>query len=219
MNGKAPSHLKYVVIEGNIGSGKTTLTKMLAEYWNARTVLEQFSDNPFLPKFYEDPTRHAFPLEMSFLAERYHQHRNELSGQELFQPISICDYSFGKSLVFAGINLPPDEFELYRTLFHIIHGRLPRPDLLIYLHCSEEKSLRQIKERGRPYEQDITLDYLRRISNGYREFLHQTERTTIVIVDTEDIDFKEDPSHFLRLHKAFSVPRKHGVHRLDVLSA
>lgn len=179
----------YVVIEGNIGSGKTSLAHLVAQQWNARLMLERFSDNPFLPKFYENPERHAFTLELSFLADRYNQNREELSRTDLFQPTVVSDYSFAKSLIFAGINLQEDEFELYRTLFHIIHGRLPKPDLLVYLHCSVDKSLRQIHKRGRSFEQEITSEYLAQITKGYLEFFRQLSDVPIVILDTERIDF------------------------------
>lgn len=189
----------YVVIEGNIGSGKTSLATLLAERWNARLILEQFSDNPFLPKFYENPDRHAFALELSFLAERYNQNRNELNWPDLFRPCVIADYAFAKSLIFAGINLPEDEFELYRSLFHIIHGRLPKPDLIVFLHCSEEKSLRQIKMRGRSYEQDIDMAYLKRITEGYLDFFRQQPETPILILDTEHIDFVSSAEDFSKI--------------------
>ena len=189
-----PNGYEYVVIEGNIGSGKTTLTKLLAEQWNTRIMLEEFKDNPFLPKFYENPKQHGFALELSFLAERYHQKRDELNRTDLFKPGIICDYSFAKSLVFARINLDPDEFELYQNLFSIIHGRLPKPDLLLFLYCSPEKSLRQIKQRGREYEQDISLDYLANINKGYLEFFRQQTGTKIVVLNTDDLDFVKSES-------------------------
>ena len=184
-----PSKYEYVVIEGNIGSGKTTLSKLLAERWGSRLMLEEFKDNPFLPKFYSNPEQHGFALELSFLAERYHQKRDELNRTDLFKPGIVCDYSFAKSLVFARINLDKDEFDLYQNLFHIIHGRLPKPDLLLFLYCSPEKSLRQIKSRGREYEQDIRLDYLEQINNGYMEFFKQQTEMKIVILNTDDLDF------------------------------
>lgn len=184
-----PSEYEYVVIEGNIGSGKTSLSKLLAERWGSRLMLEEFKDNPFLPKFYQDPKQHGFALELSFLAERYHQKRNELNRTDLFHPGLVCDYSFAKSLVFARINLDPDEFELYQNLFSIIHGRLPKPDLLVFLYCSPEKSKRQIKKRGREYEQEIDLDYLSSINQGYLDFFKQQQNSRIVTIDTENLDF------------------------------
>jgi deoxyguanosine kinase len=186
-----PIERDHVVIEGNIGSGKTTLARILSERWGSRLMLEQFSDNPFLPKFYQNPQKHAFALELSFLAERYHQNRNELNQTDLFRPGVVSDYSFVKSLIFAKINLPDDEFELYQTLFHIIHGRLPKPDRLIYLLCSEQKSLRQISKRGREYETGIDEPYLRSINNGYLTYFKQLKDTCVLIINTENIDFVE----------------------------
>ena len=194
-----PNSYEYVVIEGNIGSGKTTLTKLLADRWNTRVMLEEFKDNPFLPKFYENPKQHGFALELSFLAERYHQKRDELNRTDLFKPGIICDYSFAKSLVFARINLDPDEFELYQNLFSIIHGRLPKPDLLLFLYCSPEKSLRQIKKRGREYEQEISLDYLSSINKGYLEFFKQQTGTKIVVLNTDDLDFVESEEDLTKI--------------------
>ena len=194
-----PNGYEYVVIEGNIGSGKTTLTKLLADRWNTRIMLEEFKDNPFLPKFYENPKQHGFALELSFLAERYHQKRDELNRTDLFKPGIICDYSFAKSLVFARINLDPDEFELYQNLFSIIHGRLPKPDLLLFLYCSPEKSLRQIKKRGREYEQEISLDYLSSINKGYLEFFKQQTGTKIVVLNTDDLDFVESEEDLTKI--------------------
>jgi deoxyadenosine/deoxycytidine kinase len=194
-----PSEYEYVVIEGNIGSGKTTLSKLLAQRWGSRLMLEEFKDNPFLPKFYEDPKQHGFALELSFLAERYHQKKNELNRTDLFQPGLVCDYSFAKSLVFARINLDPDEFELYQNLFGIIHGRLPKPDLLVFLYCSPEKSRRQITQRGREYEQGIDLQYLARINQGYLDFFKQQQNSRIVTIDTESLDFVRSDSDLSRV--------------------
>jgi deoxyadenosine/deoxycytidine kinase len=200
-----PKQYEYVVIEGNIGSGKTTLSKLLAERWGSRIMLEEFKDNPFLPKFYKNPEQHGFALELSFLAERYHQKRDELNRTDLFKPGIVCDYSFAKSLVFARINLDEDEFELYQNLFHIIHGRLPKPDLLLFLYCSPEKSLRQIKFRGREYEQDISLDYLERINNGYLEFFKQQTGLKIVLLSTDNLDFVNSSKD---LEKVFRIIEK-----------
>ncbi|MCB0755761.1 MAG: deoxynucleoside kinase, partial [Flavobacteriales bacterium] len=164
-----------------------------------RLMLEEFKDNPFLPKFYQNPKQHGFALELSFLAERYHQKRDELNRTDLFKPGIICDYSFAKSLVFARINLDPDEFELYQNLFSIIHGRLAKPDLLIFLYCDPEKSLRQIKKRGRSYEQEIGQDYLANINKGYLEFFKQQTGTRIVILNTNDLDFVENESDLTKI--------------------
>ncbi|MFM1875554.1 MAG: 2-amino-4-hydroxy-6-hydroxymethyldihydropteridine diphosphokinase [Bacteroidota bacterium] len=202
---------EYVVIEGNIGSGKTTLTKLLAERWNSRLMLEEFKDNPFLPKFYENPKQHGFALELSFLAERYHQKRDELNKTDLFKPGIVCDYSFAKSLVFARINLDPDEFELYQNLFGIIHGRLAKPDLLLYLYCNPEKSLRQIKKRGRTYEQDISKDYLAQINKGYLDFFKQQQGSRIVILNTDELDFVRSPADLDRVFSVLETPYELGM--------
>ena len=210
-----PRGYEYVVIEGNIGSGKTTLTKMLAERWNSRIMLEEFKDNPFLPKFYENPKQHGFALELSFLAERYHQKRDELNRTDLFKPGIICDYSFAKSLVFARINLDPDEFELYQNLFSIIHGRLPKPDLLLFLYCSPEKSLRQIKKRGRDYEQEISTEYLDNINRGYLEFFKQQKGTKIVVLDTNQLDFVKSPSDLDKILSVFDQDFEAGIQIIE----
>lgn len=205
----------YLVIEGNIGSGKTTLSKMIAETWNARLVLEEFKDNPFLPKFYQNPDDHAFALELSFLAERYQQKRTELNRSDMFQPSIVSDYSFTKSLVFAKANLDEDEFQLYRTLFNIIHGRLPKPDLLLYLHCSAKKSLLQIAERGRSYEQSITEDYLERITQGYMQHFKQNRQSTVVILHTDHLDFVKHESDFQSIVNVIQAPYPSGIHIID----
>lgn len=204
----------HVVIEGNIGSGKTTLARILSERWGSRLMLEQFSDNPFLPKFYENPQQYAFALELSFLAERYNQNRNELNQTDMFRPGIVADYSFAKSLIFARINLPEDEFQLYRSLFDIIHGRLPKPDLLVYLHCSEVKAMRQIRKRGRGFEQKIDQGYLEQITRGYLDFFNQQKEMSILIVNTDNIDFVTSK---IDLHALVSVVERDwpiGLHRL-----
>ena len=210
-----PNQYEYIVIEGNIGSGKTTLSKKLAERWNSRLMLEEFKDNPFLPKFYENPKQHGFALELSFLAERYHQKRDELNKTDLFKPGIVCDYSFAKSLVFSRINLDEDEFELYNNLFHIIHGRLPKPDLLVFLYCSAEKSLKQIKKRGRDYEQEITSEYLDQINAGYLDFFRQQTGIPIVIVNTNSLDFVKSSDDLAKLFKVFETDYIKGTHIID----
>lgn len=206
-----PNEYEYVVIEGNIGSGKTTLSKLLAERWGSRLMLEEFRDNPFLPKFYENPKQHGFALELSFLAERYHQKRDELNRTDLFKPGIVCDYSFAKSLVFARINLDEDEFELYQNLFHIIHGRLAKPDLLVYLHCSAEKSLQQIKKRGRTYEQEISLEYLEKINSGYLGFFKQHADAKIVLLNTDNLDFVSSANDLNQVFTAIEASYTDGI--------
>ena len=210
-----PNGYEYVVIEGNIGSGKTTLTNLLAEKWNTRLMLEEFKDNPFLPKFYKNPKQHGFALELSFLAERYHQKRDELNRTDLFKPGIICDYSFAKSLVFARINLDPDEFELYQNLFNIIHGRLAKPDLLLFLYCDPEKSLRQIKKRGRSYEQEISTDYLASINKGYLEFFRQQTETRIIVLNTNELDFVQSDEDLTKIIKVIEQEYELGMQIIE----
>ncbi len=206
-----PHGYEYIVIEGNIGSGKTTLSNMLASRYNTRLMLEEFKDNPFLPKFYKNPKQHGFALELSFLAERYHQKRDELGRTDLFKPGIVCDYSFAKSLVFARINLDPDEFELYQNLFNIIHGRLPKPDLLLFLYCSAEKSKRQIQKRGRQYEQDISLEYLNNINTGYMEFFKQQKNVRIVVLNTDKLDFVASESDYRKIISVIESNHQDGI--------
>src|SRR6476620_5698125 len=150
----------FVTIEGNIGAGKTTLAHLLSKHFNARLILEQFADNPFLPKFYESPQQYAFPLELFFMAERFKQLKELLQQRDLFQSVTISDYLFTKCLLFAKVNLPQDEFNLYQRLFEIIHQQLIQPDILIYLHAPVTRLQQNIRKRGRTYEQSIPDDYL-----------------------------------------------------------
>jgi len=188
--------IDYLVIEGNIGAGKTTLATMLSADLNSKLILEGFSDNPFLPKFYSDPSKYSFPLELSFLAERYSQLKNDLSNRDLFHDLTIMDYYFMKSLIFAQNTLAPDEYNLYRKFFDIIYDRLPRPDLYVYLHIPESKLIENIRMRGRDYEQSIETGYLRTIKEGYFNFFSQQNDFPVLIIDTSNIDFVKDQTHY-----------------------
>jgi deoxyguanosine kinase len=166
----------YLVLEGNIGAGKTSLSTLIAEKFNARLILEQYAENPFLPKFYAEPDRYSFPLELSFLAARYHQLHKELTSPDLFKTFTIADYFFSKSLIFAQITLQPDEFNLYRTLFNIIHQQLPKPDLFVYLHVSVDKLLSNIRKRGRDYEKSIEPEYLEKLQEQRSDKVRKKRR-------------------------------------------
>ncbi|CAN1498602.1 COG1428 Deoxynucleoside kinases [Flavobacteriaceae bacterium] len=179
----------YIAIEGNIGAGKSTLAVKMAQDFNAKTVLERFADNPFLPKFYEDQSRYAFSLEMSFLADRYQQLSDDLSQFDLFKDFIIADYHIFKSLLFSKITLEVDEFRLYRTLFDIIYKEMPKPDLYIYLYQNTERLLQNIKNRGRSYEQDITAEYLDKINKGYLEYIKTQTDLNVLVIDVSDRDF------------------------------
>jgi deoxyguanosine kinase len=189
----------YVVVEGNIGAGKTTLATRIAEQFNARLILERFADNPFLPKFYSDPEKYSFPLELSFLADRFKQLKEELVEQDLFKSFTIADYYFMKSLVFAASTLTGDEYNLYRQIFYIIYGSLPKPDIYVYLHLKPERLLENIEKRGRNYEKSITREYLLKIQENYFAFFRQNPENRYLVIDINDIDFVENEDHYTRL--------------------
>lgn len=187
----------YIAIEGNIGAGKSTLTQKMAQDFNAKTVLERFADNPFLPKFYEDQSRYAFQLEMSFLADRYQQLSDDLSQFDLFKDFIIADYHIFKSLLFSKITLGEDEFRLYRSLFDIIYKEMPKPDLYVYLYQNTDRLLQNIKSRGRSYEQDITSDYLEKINKGYLEYIKTQMDLNVIVIDISDRDFVNNQEDYL----------------------
>lgn len=204
----------YLVIEGNIGTGKTSLATRIAEQFQARIVLERFADNPFLPKFYENSSRYAFPLELSFLADRYQQLNDEVMPQELFRQQTVADYVLSKSLIFASITLKEDEFQLYQRLFHIINPHLPKPDLLVYLHKDVPKLKENIRNRGRDYEQNIQDDYLGNLEKGYWDFFKQQEGLRIVVLDTNEVDFVHDMNDYNRILEILQQDFPVGLHRI-----
>ena len=184
----------YIAIEGNIGAGKTTLAHLLSKKLNARLILEQFSDNPFLPKFYENPKQFAFPLELFFMAERYKQLKQMINTNDLFQNITISDYVFSKCLLFAKVNLAEEEFRLYQKLFDIIQQQLVFPDLIIYLHSPVEKLQKNIRKRNRAYEQTIPDEYLFNIQETYTSYIKQHNIRTLFI-DASNADFLGNEQH------------------------
>ena len=189
----------YIAIEGNIGAGKTTLSTKLSEDCNAKLVLERFADNPFLPKFYKDQSRYAFPLEMSFLADRYQQLSDDLAQFDLFKDFVVADYHIFKSLIFAKVTLQEDEFRLYKTMFDIIHKEMPKPDLYVYLYQNTERLLENIKKRGRSYEQEIPADYLEKINQGYLDYIKTQTDLNVLIIDVSDLDFVKKQEDYLFL--------------------
>ncbi|HMI60381.1 MAG TPA: deoxynucleoside kinase [Puia sp.] len=184
----------FITIEGNIGAGKTTLAHMLARHFNARLILEQFADNPFLPKFYENPAQYAFPLELFFMAERYKQLKELVHTADLFQSVTISDYLFTKCLLFARVNLPDQEFLLYQKLFDIIHAQMIQPDILIYLHAPVDKLQSNIRKRNRSYEQSISDKYLYDIQETYTHYIRQHNIRTL-FVDVSNADFLGNEAH------------------------
>ncbi|WP_026769591.1 deoxynucleoside kinase [Asinibacterium sp. OR53] len=184
----------FITVEGNIGAGKTTLAHLLAKHFNARIILEEFADNPFLPKFYENPQQYAFPLELFFMAERYKQMKDLVHTKDLFQHVTVSDYLFTKCLLFAKVNLPEEEFRLYQKLFEIIHQQLVFPDILIYLHAPVHKLQANIKKRNRDYEQSIPDEYLFSIQETYTSYIKQHNIKTIFI-DASNADFLGNEKH------------------------
>ena len=184
----------FITIEGNIGAGKTTLTHMLARHYNARLILEQFADNPFLAKFYENPAQNAFPLELFFMAERYKQLKELVHTADLFQSLTISDYLFTKCLLFAKVNLADQEFRLYQKLFEIIHSQVVQPDILIYLHAPVSKLQANIRRRNRSYEQSIPDEYLFNIQETYTNYIRQHNIRTLFI-DVSNADFLDNKAH------------------------
>lgn len=207
--------MQFLVIEGNIGAGKSTLSRMIAEERNAKLVLEQFADNPFLPKFYKDKERYSFALELSFLADRYNQIKNEVLNLDLFQPFMVADYYFAKTAIFAQNTLKEDEYHLFRQIFDIVFESMPKPDLYVYLHADIDRLLRNIKIRGRDYEQEMDPAYLEKIQHGYFHFFKQVTNFPILVIDTNNIDFVKNPEDYQHLKNAiFNSDYKLGINRL-----
>ncbi|MCX6201996.1 MAG: deoxynucleoside kinase [Bacteroidetes bacterium] len=206
---------QFITIEGNIGAGKTTLSNILAQKLNAKLILEEFAENPFLPKFYEKPDQYAFPLELFFMAERYKQLKDFLHTQDLFQEVTISDYLFTKCLLFAKVNLPDEEFRLYQKLFDIIHQQISFPDILIYLHAPVQKLQENIKKRNRSYEQDIKDDYLFNLQETYTSYIKQHNIKTIFI-DASNADFMGNEAHVQVVLDALDKDLSQGQHYFNL---
>jgi deoxyguanosine kinase len=201
----------FITVEGNIGAGKTTLSHLLAKHYNARLVLEEFADNPFLAKFYEQPKQYAFPVELFFMAERYKQLKDMVQSKDLFQSITVSDYLFTKCLLFAKVNLPEEEFRLYQKLFDIIHQQLVFPDIIIYLHAPVQKLQQNIRKRNRSYELNIPDEYLFSLQETYTSYIKQHNITTIFI-DASNADFLGDPRHLQVVIDALEKDIERGQH-------
>ncbi len=205
----------FITIEGNIGAGKTTLAHLLSKHYNARLILEEFADNPFLAKFYENPKQYAFPLELFFMAERFKQQKDLLQQKDLFQTVSISDYLFTKCLLFAKVNLPEDEFRLYQRLFEIVHQQMVQPDLLIYLHAPVSKLKENIRKRNRSYEKNIADDYLFSIQETYTHYIRQHNMKTLFI-DASNADFLGNEKHMKVVIDALEHDYTEGQHYLTL---
>ncbi|MCX7696801.1 MAG: deoxynucleoside kinase [Bacteroidales bacterium] len=201
----------YITIEGGIGAGKTTLAKKFAHQLNARLILEEFEDNPFLAKFYADPERFAFPLELSFLANRYKQLQRILLRPDMFKPSVVADYSFYKSLVFAENTLPSDELKVFRQFFFILSQQVPQPSLIIYLYTTPSRLKQQILQRGRVFEQNISESYLESIQQGYLSLLKQIQNIPILVIDMKGIDFVKNEKDYQFLYSLIEIPHEKGL--------
>jgi len=202
---------RYIAVEGVIGAGKTTLAQMLSSKYNARLVLEEFEDNPFLPHFYTDRERYAFQTQLSFLASRFHQ-QNRLQSPDLFHEMTIADYMFEKDRIFASINLGFDELGLYDRIFNIMNLQAVKPDLVVYLQCSVERLMANISKRGRSYEKTIDANYLAQLSDAYNQFFHQYDRSPLLIVNVNEADFVQNPSHLAYIEEQiFMKPIQDGT--------
>jgi deoxyadenosine/deoxycytidine kinase len=206
---------QFITIEGNIGAGKTTLAHLLSKHFNARLILEEFADNPFLPKFYENPGQFAFPLELFFMAERYKQLKELLQQKDMFQTVTISDYLFTKCLLFAKVNLPDDEFRLYQRLFEIIHQQLVQPDILIYLHAPVNKLQENIRKRNRVYEQKIPNEYLFNIQEKYTHYIKE-HRIKTLFVDASNANFLDNEKQVQVIIDALDKEYENGQYFLSL---
>ena len=202
----------FITIEGCIGAGKTTLAKKLAEDFNGKLILEEFEGNPFLPKFYEDPERHAFPVELYFMAERFKHLKNLLSEADIFKSFTVSDFLFQKSLIFATNNLKEDEAKLYRMLFDIINLSLPKPDIVLYLYAPVEKLQQNIKRRGRDFEKNISSDYLDKIQRAYLDYFKMQNQSRVVLLNTATLNFADNQADYEAVVEVLNDDFEPGIH-------
>jgi deoxyguanosine kinase len=205
----------FIAVEGNIGAGKTTLSQLLSQYYNAKLMLEEFAENPFLTKFYENPKQYAFPLELFFLAERFKQQQELIKNTDLFQSVTISDYLFTKCLLFAKVNLPEEEYRLYQKMFDVFQQQLTTPDVLIYLHAPVNKLQSNIKKRNRKFEQSIPDEYLFKLQETYTSYIKQHNIKTI-FVDASNADFLYNEAHFKLITDALEKDLEEGQHFINL---
>ena len=208
---------KYISIEGNIGAGKTSLAKLLAAELGAKLILEEFAENTFLPRFYENPERYAFPVELSFLSERFSQLKRELNTTDLFTPNIISDYFISKCQIFAKNNLNKDEYDLFLKMYEIVEASCPKPDLMVYLYLEVEDLQYNIRKRGRAYEQSISDEYLGNIQHQYLEYIRQHEELRVLLIHTKGLDFVANLEDYATLRDVILQPRPTGIHRIHLL--
>ena len=209
----------YIAIEGTLGAGKTTLASRIANDFNGKLVLEEFEadKNPFLPKFYKEPDKYSFQVEMTFLALRYQQLKDKLGALDLFHDFIISDYYVAKSLIFSRNNLQEDEYQLFSRFFNIIFSDMPKPELLVYLYSDVERLQQNIRKRGRSYEQEISDDYLADIQRGYLDFINQQQgNMRILLIDTSQMDFVANEKDYRRIIEVIDRPYEIGLHRVSL---
>jgi deoxyadenosine/deoxycytidine kinase len=199
-----PDALDYIAIEGAIGAGTTTLAQMLAKQWTTDLVLEQFEDNPFLERFYQDRDRWAFQTQLAFLASRFRQQK-ELAERDLFHDLVISDYTFDKDRIFARQTLSGDERQLYESLFRLMEPTVPTPDLVVYLQSSPERLMANIAERDRAYERNMDPDYIAGLHEAYKQYFRQYNRTPLLVVNAAEIDFVEHQDDFRALTRQIAT--------------
>ncbi|MCX6289421.1 MAG: deoxynucleoside kinase [Bacteroidetes bacterium] len=205
----------FIAVEGNIGAGKTTLSQLLSQHYNAKLMLEEFAENPFLTKFYENPKQYAFPLELFFLAERFKQQQDLIKNADLFQSVTISDYLFTKCLLFAKVNLPEEEYRLYQKMYEVFSQQLTQPDVLIYLHAPVNKLQSNIKKRNRKFEQSIPDEYLFKLQETYTSYIKQHNLKTI-FVDASNADFLYNEAHFKLITDALEKDLEDGQHFINL---
>ena len=205
----------FIAVEGNIGAGKTTLSQLLSQHYNSKLMLEEFAENPFLTKFYENPKQYAFPLELFFLAERFKQQQDLIKTADLFQSVTISDYLFTKCLLFAEVNLPEEEYRLYQKMYEVFSQQLTQPDVLIYLHAPVNKLQSNIKKRNRKFEQSIPDEYLFKLQETYTSYIKQHNIKTI-FVDASNADFLYNEAHFKLITDALEKDLEEGQHFINL---
>jgi deoxyguanosine kinase len=206
----------YIAVEGPIGVGKTSLAQMLAKELNARLLLEDADNNPFLPRFYAEPDKYAFPAQLYFLLTRYNQQR-ELLQRDLFAQATVADYLFAKDRIFANLNLAPDEIKLYEGVYKLVDAQMAKPDLVVYVRARVEVLGERLRKRNRDFERHISYEYLERVSSAYRDFFFYYDEAPLLVVDSSEIDFVGNPADLADLIREidtagpgtqYFVPRK-----------
>lgn len=211
-----PFPYNYIVVEGNIGSGKTSFCQKLGNQYGCKVILEDFEENPFLPFFYENPERFAFTVELFFLTERQKQLQRHLVNQDLFTSFTVADYAFIKSLLFSRKNLTEEEYRMFNKIFNVFNSSFPQPDIIVYFHRGIPELLKLIKSRGREYEQDISDAYLQNIQNSYFEYFRNILSFPILIVDITDVDFLSNEVHYKTVESLLKKKYQPGVHRVSI---